>query len=429
MSPQDLRTTFRRRSMTIVSAFLWCSALIPAFGTPVPESPDLRFSRPSKEIIVRRGSSPSNELPDDTDLLQAALAASDCVVRIPAGLYVVSRPLKVRSRVWIDADSAAVIQLADGAGQDAESFLLTNEDPANGNQDIVIEGGVWDGNNRANPREREYHGRSYGGVAINFVNVRGLVLRRMTIRNPESFSIRLGEVEDFLVEAIRFDQSVPRPNQDGVHIGGLCKRGIIRNLRVVSASGTHDDMVALNADDDVERPFNDGLQCGEIHDILVEDLESADAYTFVRLLSHQHAISNVLIRTIRGGFRTNAINADRWRFPAGHGDLRDITVQDIVVHKTGAKPDPCVLIQSTCTDLSLCGIRMAESSGAKCPTLVLDNGQQNVVQEAGDVETKPFEAERPEKSTERVIDGVFSIPAGSISRLRIQRAEGAPPQR
>jgi hypothetical protein len=386
-------------------------------GADQPESPSLRFPRPAREIVVRRGSSPSTTPHDHTKLLQAALDHTECVVTIPAGRYIISQPLKICSRTWVDADPAAVIQLADGAGRDSSSFLLTNKDPTDGNHDIVIEGGIGDGNSTGNPRKREYHGRSYGGVAVNFVNVRGLVLRNMTIRNPESFSIRLGEVEDFFIDTIRFDQSIPRPNQDGVHVGGLCRRGVIRNLTVASASGTHDDMVALNADDDVERPFNVGLKCGDISDILVEDLESADAYTFVRLLSHNHAISNVLIRRIRGGFRTNAINADRWRFPAGHGLLREISIEDVVVRKTGPKPDPCILIQSACVDVTFRNVRREASDAATFQTLVLDNGRPNTVR--GFAEAKPAETN---------VRGVFTIPAGHLARLSIQSADKALPR-
>lgn len=427
---EDIRGVLSRTQIQMLSLWLlvWAASTAASEAPPL-EGPVLRFTRPSREIVIRRDSPPTKKAVDDTSVLQAALDNMECVVKIPAGLYVISEPLKVHSRTWVDAAPEAVIRLADGAGRDASSFLLTNTDPTNGNEDIVIEGGIWDGNNSANPRKREYHGRSYGGVAVNFVNVRGIVLRRLTIRNPESFSIRLGETEDFLVESICFDQSVPRPNQDGIHVGGLCKRGIIRNLRVISASGTHDDMVALNADDDVERPFNVGMKCGDIHDILIEDLEAQDAYTFVRLLSHRHAISNIVIRGIRGGFRTNAINADRWRFPAGGGNLAGITIEDVVVRKTGEKPDPCVLIQSACTDLMLRAIQREDSAVVNHHMLVLDNGRTNVLRfttpPPPDLLTKTGDSKPPEQR----LDGAFTIPTANIEVLSIESEKTASPQR
>lgn len=427
---EDFRRVLSRPPAQMVAPWLIiCTASTVAIGASLPESPMLRFTQPSRQIVVSPDSLPAKRESDDTSALQAALDDTECVVNISAGTYVISHPLKVHSRTWVAADPEAVIRLADGTGRDASSFLLTNDDPVNGDRDIVIEGGIWDGNNAGNPRKHEYHGRSYGGVAVNFVNVRGLVLRGLTIRNPESFSIRLGETEDFLIESIRFDQSECRPNQDGIHVGGLCKRGIIRDLKVVSASGTHDDMVALNADDDLERPFNVGMKCGEIRDILIEDLGSNDAYTFVRLLSHQHAISNVVIRGLRGGFRTNAINADRWRFPVGCGDLNGIAIEDVVVRKTGQKQDPCIVIQSACTDVTLRGIRREESVALDYKTLVLDNGCPNVLREAAQrnpgVITKNSDAE----SAEYTRDGVFTIPAADIAYLSIESVKSAVPQK
>ena len=78
----------------------------------------------------------------------------------------------------------------------------------------------------------------------------------LTVLNPESFSIRLGEVRHFTVENIVFDHPVIRPNQDGVHVGGFSEHGYIRNLRAATVNTTSDDMVALNADDDVQRVLN-----------------------------------------------------------------------------------------------------------------------------------------------------------------------------
>jgi len=334
-----------KRWLPVVAGLVLATPSASADGI-VPRSPELTWRRPAREIDPRQYGARGDGLADDTAALQAALDVDDATVVVPAGTYLVSRPLRVGSRRWIAAAPDAVIRLADGAGVAWDSFLLTNADPAGGNHDIVVEGGVWDGNNAGNPRRREYHGRSYGGVAINLTNARRFVLRRLTVRNPESFSIRVGEAEDFVIDDIAFDQSRPRPNQDGVHIGGHSRRGVVRRLRVTSPSGTHDDMVALNADDDVERPFNVGMRCGPIGDIVVSDLRADRAYTFVRLLSHEHAISNVLVENVAGGCSTQAINADRWRFPAGGGCLRDVLVRGMAIRRHGEKRDPLILVQS-----------------------------------------------------------------------------------
>ena len=382
----------------------------------VPAPPALPFARPTRQVEVLAFGAKGDDASDDTDSFEAALAVEDVVVVVPKGTYIISRPLCVPSLRWINAADDAVIRLADGAGKQWDSFLVTNMDTAQGNHDIVIEGGIWDGNNLNNPRKREYHGRSYGGVLINFTNVNRLALRRLTIRNPESFSVRLGQVEDFVVEDITFDQSHPRPNQDGIHVGGFSHRGLIRRLRVASASGTHDDMVALNADDDIERPFNVGMKCGPITDICVSDLSATEAYTFIRLLSHEHRISNIRIENIRGSFRTNAVNADRWRFPAGGGHLSDIVIRNLSISHIGEKTEPCVTIQSRVDNFMLADVRRSDRDASRnaVPTLVIDNARNNYV-------TKQAAPSEPEAMPlgPRAYEGVYQIDHGDIASLTI----------
>ena len=87
------------------------------------------------------------------------------------------------------------------------------------------------------------------------------------MRSSESFFVRLGEVCDFHVEEIRLSADRIRPNQDGIHVGGFSERGIIRSIRATGAGVPNDDMVALNADDDVERQLNLGMRRGPIRHV------------------------------------------------------------------------------------------------------------------------------------------------------------------
>ena len=320
---------------------------------------------------------------DDTAAIQKALAGGQRTVIIPPGTYKISAALKVVSGTTIKADSKAIIRLADRAGTDVGVFLLTNRDPAGGNTNITVEGGLWDGNNEHNPRGREGDPNGYTGAALNFVNVRGLALRNLTVRNPEAFSIRLGEVEDFAVEDIRFDHAVIRPNQDGVHVCGFCRRGVIRKLRVLTKRTTNDDMVALNADNDPKRVINLGMKRGPIRDITVENLRADDAYTFVRLLSFKELIENVTISDVAGGCRVHAVNLGRWRFPAGGGNIRNVTLRDFTVRKVaggdlakGSNQAPLILIESVVRGLRIENFRREPADDLPAPTLVVDTGQQ-----------------------------------------------------
>ena len=323
---------------------------------------------------------------DDSVAIQKALAGGQRVVIIPPGTYKVSGTLQVESDTTIKTSPKAIIRLADHAGTNVNVFLLTNRDSAGGNTNITVEGGIWDGNNEHNPRGRDGDPNGYTGTAINFVNVRHLVLRNLTVRNPEAFSIRLGEVDDFRVEDLRFDHAIIRPNQDGVHVGGFCRRGVIRNVRALTKRTTNDDMVALNADDDIKRVINLGMKRGPIRDITVENLCADDAYTFVRLLSFKELIENVTVSNVSGGCRVHAINMDRWRFPAGGGNIRNVTLRNFTIRKVDSGSNakwfneaPLIPIQSVVHGLRIENFRRAPADDLPAPTLVIDNGQQNLV--------------------------------------------------
>lgn len=273
-------------------------------------------------------------LSDDSAAIQTALNSGSPLIIIPAGNYKIGKTLRVNSGTTVKAHPQAIIYLANGAGTDVKVFLLTNSDHSNGNNNIVIQGGIWDGNNEHNERGKDGDRSSYTGVAINFINVDHLEIKNLTVRNPDSFSIRLGEVNDFLVENITLDHPVSRLNQDGVHVGGFSQRGVIRGIKAITKNTPNDDMVALNADDDVERALNLGMKRGPIKDVQIENLSAAEAYTFVRILSVKEAVENINIRGIRGGCRYFVLNMNNWRFPVGVGNISRVTLRDVRVRKT-----------------------------------------------------------------------------------------------
>lgn len=142
---------------------------------------------------------------DNASAIQKALDSGAKRITVPQGVYIVGQTLRIHSGTTLALDPKAVIHLADNAGQNARVFLITNSNPGNGNHDITVEGGVWDGNNEHNRRGRDGDLDGYTGTAINFVNVKHLAIRNLTVRNPEAFSIRVGEVEDFWIEDVVLD--------------------------------------------------------------------------------------------------------------------------------------------------------------------------------------------------------------------------------
>ncbi len=318
---------------------------------------------------------------DAAPVLQQALDRGG-EVHLPAGLYRIGRTLRIGSDTRLRLAPGAVIRLADGAGPAAGAggFLLTNRDPAAGDRNIAVEGGVWDGNNPGNPRGPDGPRDSYTGVALNFTKVRGLVLRGLTVRDPESFFLRIGETRDFAVEDMSLEAPHARPNQDGVHLGGFCGNGAIRRIRGVGALCPNDDMVALNASDDVTRAINLGMREGPIRGIEVEDITAEDAYTFVRILSQDAPVEDVRIRGIRGGCRYHALNLNRWRFPPGKGRIARVRIEDLEVvrrpSRKGTYAEALVHLTLAAQDLEILDFRRPEGGQPGIASLDVDNGME-----------------------------------------------------
>jgi len=298
-------------------------------------------------------------------------------VQISSGTYLLGNTLRVHSNTNIIAEPGTRFRLADGVGRHCRNFMITNANPGNGNANISLQGGIWDANNAGNPRGIDYDPFAYTGVAINFTNVRSLTLRDLTVLNPESFFVRIGEVCDFHIENIILSADEIRPNQDGIHVGGFSRNGVIRGIHATGAKVPNDDMVALNADDDVERQLNLGMRRGPIRNLLVENIEAEDAFTFIRLLSVEQPIEDITVKHLRGGCRIHGINLNNWRFPKGVGVIRRVRFEDINLTKTKITENAPAIIKISLAvdDIKIKHLYRGDATLAEVKTLVIDNNQ------------------------------------------------------
>ncbi len=295
-------------------------------------------------LSVRDHGAKGDGVADDTLPLQSALESGAKRVVFPAGTYLLGKGLRVPSETEVQLHPGAVLRFGDGAGRGQDDFLITNADHHSGNRNIRIEGGIWDGNAPSNPRGPDAPD-SYTGVMMNFTNVTGLTLRGAMLMDAESYFVRLGKVSNFVIEDIGFEIRYLRPNQDGIHVSGHCKDGIIRRLTGHGSRTPNDDMVALLADDALNRAQNlNGAFNGPIRRIRIERLRAASCHSFVRLLSVDHPIEDVEINDVEGGCVCSAINMDACRDcrvklfdeadrPNGVGSISNVWASDFTVHK------------------------------------------------------------------------------------------------
>lgn len=253
-------------------------------------------------------------------------------VYIPDGLYIIDEPLQIHDNTHLRAAKNAVLRLADQANCE----ILINDKLAKGyNENITVEGGIWDGNNVNQTRypqpedvwPEKYEPDRYFGVFMRFIGVRNLRVCNLTVKDPNAYSMQLAMVHHFTVENIYLDQNLKFGWTDGVHVNGPAKDGMIRNIRGV----TNDDMIALNCDD----CFETEISCGDIVDVCIDGVYAENGYTGVRLLSCGHFLHNVQIRNIFGDYRNYVVSFTHHNVhPGGTCLLDNVSIDGVFAKKT-----------------------------------------------------------------------------------------------
>lgn len=290
-----------------------------------------------------------NGIADETKAFLAALNSEEPEISIPEGEYLIFDTLYIPSNKTIIADKNALIKCADECFQKETSFLLCNKDKENGNQNITIRGGIWDGNN-INNMCTTYCTGAQTGVLLDFINVDGLEISDVVLQNSERFHIRINQVTHFTFTNIYFNDTQLRPCNDGINMGGFCEFGTIKGIRA-RCGATNDDLIAMNADDTPLYCMNRGRKIGFIRNITIEDVYAENVYTAVRMLSVTSEISNITIKNLHCGIREYGLNLDASRYcedpffndadyPDGVGNMHDIYLEDITLYKTEKSSRP-----------------------------------------------------------------------------------------
>lgn len=324
---------------------------------------------------------------DDSPALQRAIDCSGGYLELPAGIYRITSALRLPSDMHLHLHPYAVMKLC-GETQRAEGdYLITNADPLNGNSNIRIEGGLWDGNccGTYNEKPDIFTPHGWSGAMFNFRKVKNLTISNLTVMDSPAYFFRFCEIDGFRIENIIFSGINARPNQDGLHFGGACRNGTISNLVALDGQ-TNDDMIALNADDCIDRVENYGMLRGAIENITIENIIAEDCHTFLRMLSVDSPIRNITIRNVRCGCRTNAINMDAARYcrtplfedaqrPTGVGRIENVSISNMLAYSTGNNPEtPLICCESNCKNVRIERFERDFSlDRTNCPLLIAQN--------------------------------------------------------
>ena len=328
---------------------------------------------------------------DDTAAIQAAFDSDERDIEIPDGEYRTTETLKLPSHKHIHASENARLIFRPDRPLTQKDFLLSNADTEDGNEDITVEGGVWDGGrggvyNVKSPNLFEIN--SCSGACLNFVRVKHLKLLNFIVANPIAFYVRMGMLRDFEIRNIGFSGEKQAPNQDGLHFSGQVYDGVVENIRALTVGQTNDDLIALNADDSTVRADNRGLICGPIENIVFRNLYADDCHTAVRLASITSPIRNITFENLYAGCRCYAINMDAARYcrtpmfrdadaPFGVGCIENVTFRGLRVfftknaHQTGS----LICAESNADGFRITGFEriMEKDALPQVPTLLARN--------------------------------------------------------
>lgn len=294
-----------------------------------------------------------NGVNDDYPAIQEMLDSGISEVILPPTekCYLISNTLKIHGGQTLKMGRFTEICLMPYSN----CAMVEDDDFDNFKENICIDGGIWNMNNTKqapNPlhfpddsgmtfqQKREKMGYKpetvtsflpiYNGICMRFCRIKNFIIKNITLRNPVIFGIQMAHIEQFTVENIVFDYKTGAPklwNLDGVHVEGHCKHGVIRNLK----GTTHDDLVAITADD--------GLY-GPIDNIVVDGIFADHAHSAVRILSHGVPIKNLKISNIYGSFYVYCVGITKYHGGDDErGVIKNVIIEDIAVSSSEGTAD------------------------------------------------------------------------------------------
>ncbi len=288
---------------------------------------------------------------DDYQAIQELLDSGECEIRLPMPKvkYCISKTLKIHSNQAFILPRYARISLM----PDSNCAMMENADFSKWENNIRIEGGIWDMNhNEQEPNPGHFHDKhgktyhdynveigwdaktasvlspNYIGFCMKFCRVRNFEMVNLTFENPVTYGVQISFAEYFTFQNIRFEYNEGSPklwNMDGIHVEGNCKHGYINNLQ----GACHDDLVALTADD--------GGPYGPIEDIVIDGIFAEGSHSAVRLLSHGQPVRNIRITNVFGSYYVYAIGITKYHGgPEERGYIENISIDNLYIR--GAAP-------------------------------------------------------------------------------------------
>lgn len=249
----------------------------------------------------------------------------------PAGKYIISRPIQLRSDIDLYFEKESIIFL-----KDMSKCIMFDTIAKIKYKNIKIKGGVFDGNDYGQG-EQPSVGLFNFSNAFRFYNVEHLRVSDLTLKNIRGHSIQHWNCNDVIFENIEFRQSVDmvtKPNggsrRDG--ITGGSSNVVYRNLR----GFTDDDMIAI-----LSGVAWGGVQVENVENILIQNVICEDreiqkgtnhnTWCGVRIAcANGYKTKNVVIDGLKGKFANYFVRLGGYDDYKG-GFLENITIRNGII--------------------------------------------------------------------------------------------------
>ena len=331
-----------------------------------------------------------NGIHDDTAALQNLLDNQGIVTVDRPGVYLISKTLVIHSNTHFILSPGAVLL----AAPMSRCALIENEHFAGDGRDenIVITGGTWDGNCDAMGLDAEYEAIHrlddpyspclFKGKLIRFAHLDRIFLSGMTVKNPVSYGIQIGDVRGFVCRDLFFDYNHHFGTTDGVHINGPARDGVIENL----CGTTNDDMVSLTTYDEPHAE----ISVGPISNVYIHNITAMNGYSGIRLLSGENCeMRSVHIDGLYGDYRHNGVIISNHNKRPGSVWFDDITIEHVHARKSYTplgdgcfrywenNADRCAIIEfgvgAVCGNVTLRDLIRHESESTPAPAIAVSS--------------------------------------------------------
>ncbi len=268
---------------------------------------------------------------DDNAAFQKAIDLFDYVYCLEVGEFNLSSRLKLTDNKYLKFHKSLVLK------QITTRDVMLYTDYRTLNENITIEGGVWNRNfNGSRPYNTPIGSDIFSVALLDYCfllgNTKNLILRDLSILHAPKFAISNGNFQNSIIENIYFDT-----DSDGVHMMGPGDQATIQNIY----GTTGDDFVAIGCTDYAVNAYSEG----NISNISVDNLNQdsslgsalmlfpgskwiAGVYQFDWVLSNVHA-NDIKGTNLGAGTPVIKLIQDPADNNAKFGTAKNITISNV----------------------------------------------------------------------------------------------------